>query len=163
MQKVYWLKRVKGTARDATGFCTLGLWGWSRHPNYFGEIFMWWCAFLLVLPLSLDSTHNQFWPYGLLTVTSPLFTMFVLLFLTGLPQCEGAKLSRYVGNERYWEYHNSTSILVPFPPSLYRKLPRSVKSFVFLDLDRYQFDFDRYNASGSGSGAASPNAPLMNN
>jgi steroid 5-alpha reductase family enzyme len=52
-----------------------GLWKYSRHPNYFGEICMWWGVFLIVLPL----------PYGWLGIISPLTITLLLVFVSGIP------------------------------------------------------------------------------
>ena len=44
---------------------------------------------------------------------------------------------RFVTKEEYWDYKNSTSPLVLFPPSLYSKLPWIVKKIFFFEYDMY--------------------------
>merc|ERR1711966_611595 len=58
-QKAHWVKR--GRQGD---FCETGLWKYSRHPNYFGEIFQWWCLFAF----SYASSGNSLGGYA-----APLF------------------------------------------------------------------------------------------
>src|SRR3990167_10194564 len=57
-----------------------GLWKYSRHPNYFGEILIWWGIYIIALP------HLENWLY--LTITGPLFITSLLLFVTGIPTLE---------------------------------------------------------------------------
>jgi steroid 5-alpha reductase family enzyme len=79
-----------------------GLWKYSRHPNYFGEICMWWGVFLIVLPL----------PYGWLGIVSPLTITFLLIFVSGIPMLE----KKYEGNPEFEAYKEKTSVLFPWFP-----------------------------------------------
>jgi len=79
-----------------------GLWKYSRHPNYLGEILMWIGLYLVALP------H----PYGALAIVSPAIITFMLLGFTGIPPIE----KRYRGNEDYKNYKKKTSIFIPLPP-----------------------------------------------
>lgn len=80
--------------------CDQGLWRYSRHPNYFGEILMWWGIYLIALNV----------PYGWLTIICPLAISTTLLFVTGIPWNEKAMEN----NPAYQEYKKQTSILIPW-------------------------------------------------
>jgi steroid 5-alpha reductase family enzyme len=79
-----------------------GLWGWTRHPNYFGDACVWWGLWLA----SIAS-----W-VSLLTVFSPVLMSYFLVYATG------AKLTeRYMRNRPgFAEYRLRTSFFVPMPP-----------------------------------------------
>ena len=79
-----------------------GLWKYSRHPNYFGEVVMWWGLFLVALP-SVN---------GLLTIIGPLTITFLILFVSGVPLLE----KKYAGRPNYEEYKRKTSVFIPLPP-----------------------------------------------
>jgi steroid 5-alpha reductase family enzyme len=81
-----------------------GLWRYSRHPNYFGDICVWWGLFLLAC---------NSW-VGVATVVSPLLMTYVLVCKTGKPMLENRLLQRRPG---YADYIARTSSLVPWPPS----------------------------------------------
>jgi len=85
-----------------------GLWHFSRHPNYFGEMVLWWGLFLVVLPF-LSS-----WQW--LTLFGPLFITFLLLFVSGIPLLEKSAEEKYGQNEEYQQYRDSTSLLIPMIP-----------------------------------------------
>ncbi|MEQ8363462.1 MAG: DUF1295 domain-containing protein [Cyclobacteriaceae bacterium] len=76
-----------------------GLWKYSRHPNYFGEILMWWGIYCIVLPLP-----NSWW-----TIISPMTITLLLVFVSGVPMLE----KKYEGNVAYEAYKKRTWSLVP--------------------------------------------------
>ena len=129
------------------GFCNIGVWRFSRHPNYFGEIMMWWCAWGLTLRLTKEFGNNQndndqFTPLSWIgfALLSPLTTMLLLLFISGLPFCEGKHLKRHWNTPGFQEYWRSTSILVPMPKALYKKVPMWMRRLFFCELRRYEYD-----------------------
>ncbi len=91
--------KLKASHRDK--IFTGGLWKYSRHPNYLGEILMWVGLYFVALP------H----PYGAIAIISPAVITFMLLGFTGVPTIE----KRYRGNEDYKDYKKRTSILIPLP------------------------------------------------
>jgi steroid 5-alpha reductase family enzyme len=145
IQKAVWVKK----GREG-GFCTVGLWKYSRHPNYFGEIFQWWSAFFLILPI-LFQKHSV---YGWACILSPLFTCFILLYAggTGLTNAEGKGLRRYYENESladdYKSYRENTSILVPMVG--YGSIPKGVKRTLLFEWDRYQYKPKSSESSSEG-------------
>lgn len=78
-----------------------GLWRFTRHPNYFGEVTMWWGIFLLVV-------HS---PFGLWGIIGPLTITVLILGVSGIPMLE----RRYANNPEYQKYQNETSSFFPFP------------------------------------------------
>jgi steroid 5-alpha reductase family enzyme len=89
-------------------FVTSGLWRYSRHPNYFGEILVWWGLFVYALP-ALDG-----WAFAV--VAGPVFITLLLLFVSGIPLLERSADAKYGDDPDYREYKRRTSILVPLPP-----------------------------------------------
>ncbi|MEY3238683.1 MAG: hypothetical protein RIR11_121 [Bacteroidota bacterium] len=79
-----------------------GLWRYTRHPNYFGEVVLWWGIFLIVLPLD----------YGWLGIISPLTITFLLLFVSGIPMLE----AKYKDNPQFQAYKKRTSAFFPMWP-----------------------------------------------
>ena len=76
-----------------------GLWKYSRHPNYFGEILVWLGVYLFTMPVS-----------GFLGLISPVFITFMLVFVSGIPKIE----KKYENNKEYQEYKKETPALIPF-------------------------------------------------
>lgn len=79
-----------------------GLWRYSRHPNYFGEVLQWWGIFLIALSV----------PHGLWTIVSPLTITVLILFVSGIPMLE----RRYAGRVDFEDYKKRTSVFFPLPP-----------------------------------------------
>jgi steroid 5-alpha reductase family enzyme len=98
------LRGFKANAANRGQVCRVGLWGWSRHPNYFFDWLV-WCAFVL---LALGS------PWGWATVGSPLLMLYFLLRVTGIPATEAHSLRSR--GEAYARYQREVSAFVPLPP-----------------------------------------------
>jgi len=86
-----------------------GLWKYSRHPNYFGEIMV-WCSFWLMSATLLNENGLRF-----AGIISPIFIAFFLITKTGLPPLEKSADKKWGKNKDYQEYKRRTSILVPLP------------------------------------------------
>ena len=89
-------------------FIQEGLWSWSRHPNYFGEITLWVGVALIALP-ALSG-----WQYvGLI---SPVFVALLITRVSGVPMLEERADEKWGGQEDYEEYKANTPVLIPRPP-----------------------------------------------
>jgi steroid 5-alpha reductase family enzyme len=89
-------------------FIHAGLWSWSRHPNYFGEITLWTGVALIALPALRG--------WQLATLVSPLFVFLLITRVSGVPILERQADERWGGQQDYEEYKSRTSVLVPLPP-----------------------------------------------
>jgi steroid 5-alpha reductase family enzyme len=97
------LRRFKRTApRGAV--CDVGLWRYSRHPNYFGESLVWWGLFLVACAV----------PGGWVSVVSPVLITWLLLRVSGVTMLEAGLAKTKPG---YAEYVRRTSAFVPWPPA----------------------------------------------
>jgi len=100
------LKRFRQDPANRGRVCDVGLWRWSRHPNYFFEWFG-WLAYP-VIGLSLD------YPWGLATLLAPVFMYWILVHVTGIPPLEEQMLRSR--GDRYRAYQLRTSRFFPLPP-----------------------------------------------
>ncbi|PPQ72551.1 hypothetical protein CVT24_004889 [Panaeolus cyanescens] len=130
-----------------------GLWAWSRHPPYFGEMMCWWGIWILCLSPTTNgdlSSSSRAAQYG--SIVSPIFTVLLLMFASGIPTAEKPTAKKFylmsVGSApqdeqawpRYEAFLKETSILIPLPPLLYRPLPAWVKRSILLDFPVYRFE-----------------------
>jgi len=90
-------------------FIDTGLWAWSRHPNYFGEIVLWTGMAIMAIPV-LEGAQ---W----VTLVSPVFVTLLLLKLSGVPMLEEKADQRWGGQDDYEAYKKNTPVLIPRPPS----------------------------------------------
>lgn len=90
-------------------FISSGLWRYSRHPNYFGEMTLWWGMYL-----SCSSTLRAWEHVG---VIGPVFLTYLLTQVSGIPLLERASDKTWKGVKEYEDYKQRTSILIPLPPS----------------------------------------------
>lgn len=86
-------------------FITSGVWAWSRHPNYFGEILVWIGVAIVALPVA------QRWQW--VTVVSPVFVVLLLTRVSGVPLLEKRADARWGDEPAYQEYKTRTPVLVP--------------------------------------------------
>ena len=98
-------------------FITTGLWAWSRHPNYFGEIVLWIGMAIIALPVL------EGWQWA--TLISPVFVFFLLTKVSGVPMLEEAADERWGGQDDYEAYKRRTPVLVMKPPASDTGSPRT--------------------------------------
>ncbi len=79
-----------------------GLWAYTRHPNYFGEVTQWWGIWLMVLSI----------PGGWMGIIGPLTITFLILKVSGVPMLE----KKMEENPDFAEYKKRVSIFFPLPP-----------------------------------------------
>ena len=79
-----------------------GLWRYTRHPNYFGEVCIWWGIWILAINV----------PYGAWAIISPLTITTLLLFVSGIPLAE----KQLKDLPEFTEYQQQTSIFFPATP-----------------------------------------------
>ncbi len=89
-------------------FISTGLWAWSRHPNYFGEILLWSGMALIAIPVL------EGWQWA--TLISPVFVAFLLTKVSGVPMLERAADERWGGQPNYETYKRNTPVLLMKPP-----------------------------------------------
>ena len=85
-----------------------GLWKYSRHPNYFGEITLWLGIALIALPALLG------WQY--VTLVSPVFVYVLLTRVSGVPLLEARGLKKWGDDPEYQAYRERTPALFLRPP-----------------------------------------------
>lgn len=91
-------------------FINKGLWAWSRHPNYFGEIVLWTGMAIVAVPVLTG------WQWA--TLISPVFVTFLLTRVSGIPPLENQADERWGGEDNYEKYKRQTPVLIPKPPAL---------------------------------------------
>lgn len=86
-----------------------GIWRYSRHPNYLGEILIWIGLYVAVLP----AISGWLRVVGL---ASPLYIASLLLFISGIPPLEKSADKRWGQDAAYQNYKRRTSLLLLWPP-----------------------------------------------
>lgn len=81
-----------------------GLWAYTRHPNYFGEVTQWWGIFIIALSAS----------FGFISIIGPLTITFLILKVSGVPMLE----KKMEQNPEFAEYKKRTSAFIPLPPRM---------------------------------------------
>ncbi len=101
--------RFRADPANKGRFIHTGLWAWSRHPNYFGEIVLWIGVAIIALPV-LNG-----WQY--VTLVSPVFVFLLITRVSGVPLLEKKADQRWGGQPDYEAYKARTPALVPRPRS----------------------------------------------
>jgi steroid 5-alpha reductase family enzyme len=103
IQKFRFKQRAHGKAR----WVDTGLWQYSRHPNYFGEMLCWWGTFLFAA--------RDLGPWVALGAVGPVTVTIVLLYVTGVPTLERSANEKWASDPAYQAYRERTRLLVPWP------------------------------------------------
>ena len=98
----------KDDPANKDSFITVGLWSWSRHPNYFGEMVLWIGIAVIAFPVLIG--------WQLVALISPIFVIFLLTRISGITMLESRGYKKWKDDPAYIDYLERTSVLVPFPP-----------------------------------------------
>jgi len=97
--------RFRADPENKGKFIHTGLWAWSRHPNYFGEITLWVGVAVIALPVLRG------WQW--VTLISPVFVTLLLTRISGVPLLEKRADEKWGGQEDYEAYKERTPVLIP--------------------------------------------------
>lgn len=104
------LARFRSTAGGSGGICAVGLWRFSRHPNYFFE----WLVWLAYAVIAIDPAGA--YPIGWVAIAAPALMYWLLVEVSGIPPLE-AHMERTRG-DRFRAYRDSVNAFWPGPPRL---------------------------------------------
>lgn len=93
---------------NAGRYIDTGLWAWSRHPNYFGEMLLWTGVCVFAVP--------AFEGWQWLGLLSPLFVIWLIGRVSGIPMLEERADAKWGGQAEYEQYKASTPVLMLRPP-----------------------------------------------
>lgn len=94
------LKKFVAQEKNKDRIMQSGLWRFTRHPNYFGEVVLWWGIWLITFGIP------NFW----LGIIGPITITFLILKVSGIPLLE----KKYEGNKEFEEYRKKTSVFIPW-------------------------------------------------
>lgn len=139
--------------------CDVGLFAWSRHPNYFGEILLQFgmrfsssriianhlgIYIIALSPSAYNFTFGGAHAAQYASILGPIFLTVLLMFVSGLNLQERPGAKRRYESGRGWteycRYTERTSIMLPLPPSLYVRLPTILKRTLLVEFPIYVFD-----------------------
>jgi len=97
------LRNFLANRKSSEEVCNKGLWAWSRHPNYFGEVVVWWGVFIFTI-----SGYES-----LIGIVGPITITFLILKVSGVPMLE----KQMMDNPKYKDYIENTSVFWPRKPN----------------------------------------------
>jgi len=101
------LRQFRADPRNPGRVCDRGLWGWSRHPNYFFEWLGWVAYPLFAIELGSD------YPWGWLALSAPACMYWLLVHVSGIPPLEQQMLRSR--GDAYRAYQARVSRFIPWP------------------------------------------------
>lgn len=99
-------RAFRGNPANAGRFIATGLWSWSRHPNYLGEMTLWTGIFICVIP------QLQGWQW--IAAVSPLFVVMLITRISGVPMLEAQADAKWGPEPAYHAYKKATPKLWPW-------------------------------------------------
>ena len=103
------LSRFRADPANKGGVCDVGLWGLSRHPNYFFE----WLGWLAYAAIAIDLTGA--YPWGWIALCGPVFMYWLLVHVSGIPPLEAHMLQSR--GDRFRAYQARVNAFWPGPPA----------------------------------------------
>jgi steroid 5-alpha reductase family enzyme len=103
------LRQFRSNPANRARVCDVGLWGWSRHPNYFFE----WLGWLAYPLFAID--WNGLYPWGWFALSAPVFMYWLLVHVSGVPPLEQQMLRSRGDTSR--SYQARVSAFFPLPPA----------------------------------------------
>ncbi|MBY8991743.1 MAG: DUF1295 domain-containing protein [Candidatus Lokiarchaeota archaeon] len=98
----YQLYKFKRNPENKGKVMDRGLWKYTQHPNYFGEVIQWWGIFVIALAV----------PFGFISVIGPFFITYMIIKVSGIRLLN----FRYRADDKYAEYKKRTSAFFPWFP-----------------------------------------------
>ncbi|MBV8851676.1 MAG: DUF1295 domain-containing protein [Methylobacteriaceae bacterium] len=108
------LRQFNKDAANRKRVCDVGLWSWSRHPNYFFEWFGW-----LAYPLIASDIGGSY-SWGWMALAGPACMYWLLVYVSGIPPLEAHMLA--VRGDAFREYQSRTNAFFPAPPRERRRV-----------------------------------------
>lgn len=99
--------KFSGNPKNKDRWIDTGVWSWSRHPNYLGEIMVWTGLFVFGMA---SLTGLTAW----VAAISPAYIAGLLLFVSGVPLLEKSADAKWGADPKYQTYKKRTPVLVPF-------------------------------------------------
>ncbi|GFY60253.1 hypothetical protein TNIN_500111 [Trichonephila inaurata madagascariensis] len=93
-------------AENKGKYINTGLWSISRHPNYLGEILLWFGLYF--------SASSTFKGKEILCVLCPIFDMFLITRVSGIPLLEKHGMQKWGKDPQYIHYVKNTALLIPY-------------------------------------------------
>jgi steroid 5-alpha reductase family enzyme len=97
---------------DKSEILSTGLWRYSRHPNYFGEVTTWWGLWLIAIAPAIADPTTAHMAIALLALISPVTITILIIKVSGIPMLE----AKYAGNQTFDAYKQRTSAFFPWFP-----------------------------------------------
>ncbi len=101
-------RKFRLNADNQDKFITSGLWAWSQHPNYFGEILLWTGIAVIAFPVLEGWQH--------VTLISPVFVWLLLTRISGARMLDTSAQKKWGDDAAYQAYMSKTPKLIPWPP-----------------------------------------------
>jgi len=100
LQKTFWRANPENKGK----WIDVGVWSLCQHPNYFGEMLLWFGIWIANVSSYRDWEH--------ISVISPLFTFALIRFVSGVPLLQEYALNKWGSDPAWKKYHSSTPLLL---------------------------------------------------